>query len=285
MPELPEVQTVVNDLKNHILGKTIYSVEILWPKTIHTPIATDFAADLKNAKIENITRRGKFIVIKVASKSTRHSLRVTRYWLTHLRMTGQFRVHDDAKLNTNIDKDIKHLRVKIHFTDGSELIFIDSRKFARMYLVEAVDAITGKLGIEPLEIELKEFQKRVKSSKRSIKPLLLDQSFLSGIGNIYADESLYYAQIHPETASDKLTPSRLEKLHTGIRHVLNKGIALNGASFDQHYQRINGQSGNYQAEFLVYGQKGKPCHRCQTPIKKIIVAQRGTHFCPNCQKS
>lgn len=158
MPELPEVQTVVNDLKNHILGKTIYSVEILWPKTIHTPIATDFAADLKNAKIENITRRGKFIVIKVASKSTRHSLRVTRYWLTHLRMTGQFRVHDDAKLNTNIDKDIKHLRVKIHFTDGSELIFIDSRKFARMYLVEAVDAITGKLGIEPLEIELKEFQ-------------------------------------------------------------------------------------------------------------------------------
>lgn len=273
MPELPEVQTVVTDLSKKITGKTIRSAEVLWPRTISKPAISDFAADLKGNRVEKVSRRGKFIVI------TLHKDKQTSYWLTHLRMTGQFHIQRGKKL-----PDTTHLRVKLVFTDGSHLLFTDPRKFARMYLVSDPGQVTGKLGPEPLEIGIEDFIAGLKRSRKRIKPLLLDQTFLSGIGNIYADESLHSALLHPLTPAYKVTKQKATKLHTGIREVLKKGISLNGASIDRFYKRINGQSGGFQDEFTVYARTGQPCLRCGTLIRKTTVAQRGTHYCPSCQK-
>ncbi len=273
MPELPEVQTVVTDLSKKITGKTIATAKVLWPRTVSEPAISDFAADLTGSRVEKVSRRGKFIVI------TLHKGKKTSYWLTHLRMTGQFHVPRGRK-----EIDATHLRVRLEFTDGSGLLFTDPRKFARMYLVSDPGQVTGKLGPEPLEIGIEDFIAGLKRSRKRIKPLLLDQTFLSGIGNIYADESLHSALLHPLTPAYKVTKQKATKLHAGIREVLKKGISLNGASIDRFYKRINGQSGGFQDEFTVYARTGQPCLRCGTLIRKTTVAQRGTHYCPSCQK-
>ncbi len=310
MPELPEVQTVVTDLSKKITGKTIRSAEVLWPRTISKPAISDFVADLEGSTIRRVSRRGKFIVIRLDRGKT------TSYWLTHLRMTGQFHYiviptktgiqkHKTDKknpLDTSISGsrirptldsdrgsemtsiDTSHLRISLIFTDGSHLLFTDPRKFARMYLVSDPAHVTGKLGPEPLEIGVTEFIAGLQRSRKRIKSLLLDQTFLSGIGNIYADESLHSALLHPLTPAHKVTKRKAAKLHAGIQEVLKKGISLNGASIDRFYKRINGQSGGFQDEFTVYARTGLPCLRCGTLIRKTTVAQRGTHYCPSCQK-
>lgn len=284
MPELPEVQTVVTDLSKKITGKTIASAEVLWPRTVAKPGSSDFETDLQGALVKKVSRRGKFIVTELekytASRTkSAQPKALSFFWLTHLRMTGQFHIPRGKKKIDNT-----HLRVKLVFTDGSHLLFTDPRKFARMYLVSNPEQVTGKLGPEPLEIKATEFIERLRGSKKMLKPLLLDQSFLSGVGNIYADESLHHAKLHPLTPAHKVTKDKAKKLHTGIQAVLKKGIELNGASIDRFYKRINGASGGFQDEFTVYGRTGLPCLRCGTFIRKTTVAQRGTHFCPSCQK-
>ncbi len=271
MPELPEVQTTVNDLKAHASGKRIDAVTVLWPRTIARPDVDVFVQTLAGQIIEDVTRRGKFIVIHLKAKKQK------RFLLVHLRMSGYFYFQSSPDI---LDK---HARVLFQLDSKQTLIFRDQRKFGKMYLVSDISEVTQQLGPEPLDISFSDFARRLSTRNGRIKSILLDQTFLSGIGNIYTDESLWYAKIHPHTPGRQLSRKCMKELHKAIRFVLQKAITLDGASFDQHYKRINGASGRYQNEFCAYSRKENPCLRCGTPIVKMVVGQRGTYICPVCQ--
>lgn len=273
MPELPEVQTTVNDLKQHLLAQKICGVEVFWHKTIAAPTISDFQNQITGMNVNDITRRGKFIVIHLQGLKKHR-----KYLLVHLRMTGNFRFEDQSFTAQ------KHDRVVFSLDNHLKLVFKDPRKFARMWLVDEVNTVVKNLGPEPLTISLQEFEERLEKRQGRIKTLLLDQTFLAGIGNIYTDESLWQAQIHPLTVIKDLNKKQIVALHQAIQFVLQKAIDLDGTSFDQHYKRVNGQSGRYQNEFSAYGRKGKACFRCSTAIVKTVVGQRGTYICMVCQK-
>ena len=177
-------------------------------------------------------------------------------------------------------RDQKHDRLVLHFSDGSRMAFNDTRKFGRAWLVEDVTEILGKLGPEPLDKALTPvlFHGKLRRAKRQIKPLLLDQSFLAGMGNIYTDEALFLSRIHPHTRANKLDQEQAGNLLSAIRQVLLEGIKRNGATIDWVYR-----GGDFQNHFQVYQRTGKNCFRCGNPIKRILVGQRGTHFCEHCQ--
>ncbi|MGE5137907.1 MAG: DNA-formamidopyrimidine glycosylase, partial [Rudaea sp.] len=200
------------------------------------------------------------------------------YLLVHLRMTGGFRFHRPEE-----ERD-KHVHVALTLDDGRELRFRDPRKFGRMWLVDNPELVTGKLGPEPLEMDKRRFVEQIAKRKGRLKPLLLNQSFLAGIGNIYADESLWYAKLHPLREVGTLSPAEITALYGAIRRVLRKAIGVGGTSFDVNYRRINGMSGLFQEDLRVVGRAGQPCYRCGTPIVKTVVGQRGTYYCPNCQR-
>jgi formamidopyrimidine-DNA glycosylase len=201
-----------------------------------------------------------------------------KYLLVHLRMTGQFGFHEP-----NVKRD-KHQHVHLLLDDGRELRFHDFRKFGRWWLVDNPEHVVGKLGPEPLDMTKKEFLTRLRARRGHIKPLLLNQTFVAGVGNIYADESLWYAKLHPLRDAASLTDTEASDLYNAIRRVFRKAIGVGGTSFDATYKRINGQSGEFQEDLRVVGRAGEPCYRCGTPIVKTVVGQRGTYYCPNCQK-
>jgi len=267
VPELPEVETIVRGLRaaDNIIGKTIINSQVLWQRSLAVPLPLAFQQLIRGQQILSVDRRGKFIVIKLTSQTL----------LIHLRMSGDIFV-EYGETNRNQ----KHDRVILDFEDGSRLAFNDTRKFGRVWLVDDPQSVFGKLGPEPLEASLtaKVFFEKLNRSNRQIKPLLLDQTFMAGMGNIYTDESLFISSIHPTTAANKLTFEKAALLLSAIREVLREGIKRNGASIDWVYR-----GGDFQNHFKVYQRDGEPCHRCGATLQRITIGQRGTHFCPQCQ--
>lgn len=272
MPELPEVETVVRDLRPHLIGRKIIDARVRWKKAIAAPSAREFARALCGCKITAITRRAKYLIFHLAKPKQKI------FWLVHLRMTGGFYL-DAPKTRRD-----KHMHVILKLSDGYELRFRDPRKFGRMWLVDDPAQVVDKLGPEPLEISAREFHALFAKRRGNLKPLLLDQTFLAGIGNIYADESLWYARLHPLRRAEALTPAERARLYRAIRHVLRRAIAVGGTSIDVMYKRVNGMSGGFQNSLRAFDREERPCRRCGTPIVKTIVGQRGTHFCPTCQR-
>jgi formamidopyrimidine-DNA glycosylase len=272
MPELPEVETVARSLKSGgrgkvpITGKVITSVKLTWPRTLAEPGKAAFLKRLPGQRVEEVSRRGKFVVIRLERD----------YLLIHLRMSGDLRVEADAEAQIQ-----PHDRLAVQFTDGYHLFFNDTRKFGRVWLVSEPKRILGNLGPEPLDESLtaEAFHVRLISRKRQLKPLLLDQTFLAGLGNIYTDEALHQAGLHPLRRSDSLSFDQASKLLAVIREVLLEGIRHNGASIDWVYR-----GGDFQNHFRVYQRTGEPCPVCGTPIQRILVGQRSSHFCPVCQE-
>lgn len=270
MPELPEVETIANSLKSgrdgadSILGQTIRSSNLLWHKTLALPSYKQFKRRIKGQKIIDTGRRGKYIKIMLSKDVL----------LIHLRMSGDLIV---GKGNEPLGS---HPRLVLFMQSGMQLSFTDTRKFGRVWLVEDPETVLGNLGPEPLEPAFTKemFSERLLARKRQIKPLLLDQSFIAGLGNIYADEALHIAKIHPLTQASLLTQKQAHLLLRTIRRILKEGIRRKGASFDSVYR-----GGGYQDVFKVYQRTDKPCLTCGTPITRIVVGQRGTHFCPDCQ--
>lgn len=272
MPELPEVETTVRDLRPQLTGHTITRARVFWEKTIATPPAREFARSIRGYTILDITRRGKFLRFHMRKGDT------TKYLFVHLRMTGGFRIDPCDEPRD------KHMHILLRLDDGRELRFRDPRKFGRMWLVQDETPVVGKLGPEPLEITEKEFIKRFNTRRGRLKPLLLDQTFLAGLGNIYVDESLWSARLHPLRTAESLTRSERVRLFHAIQRVLKRAVAVGGTSIDIMYKRVNGASGGFQDSLRAFDRENRPCRRCGTPIQKTVVGQRGTHFCPTCQK-
>ena len=272
MPELPEVETVVRGLRDDVVGRRFTSAEVTWLRQIEPFSAEDFSARLSGQRVENLRRRAKYIVFELSED----------FLLVHLKMTGRLYVaeKDDPRF-----ADDRWVRTVIGLDDGRDLRFSDLRKFGRMQLVADELEITGRLGPEPLEDDftLDVLKERLKGRTRTIKPLLLDQTFVAGVGNIYADEALWISKVDPRRKADTLKSKEITLLHGAIREVLFKGIEREGASVNW-YRKPDGETGSQQNYFKVYGQEGEPCARCGSPISKIKLAQRGTHFCANCQK-
>lgn len=272
MPELPEVEAVRIGLEQLVLGKEISEVDVFWPRIIESPEVEKFQQDLIGEKIISLQRRGKFLIIKLSHYDL----------ISHLRMEGKYECHEK-------DDDLaKHTHVIFRFTDDTELRYLDVRKFGRMSLVPKDQSLSYKgilkLGPEPIptEFKLSSFRQGLKKSHKAIKPLLLEQKLVTGLGNIYVDEALFAANIHPEQSADLLTTTQSETLYHAIIGVLGRAVEAGGTTI-RTYKNALGEAGKFQTELKVYGQTGRPCVTCGNPIIKLKVAQRGTHICPNCQ--
>jgi formamidopyrimidine-DNA glycosylase len=272
MPELPEVETITRMLhcgktdSCSIVNKKVAQTRLFWKKTLANSTNGKLNKHLMGQIVQSVGRRGKFVVITFNKETL----------LIHLRMSGDLRV--ESANNYSLQK---HDRLVIHFTDGYRLVFNDPRKFGRAWLTDDPQEILGNLGPEPLEPDLtsSKFHQMLKGRKRQLKSLILDQSFLAGLGNIYTDEALHLAHLHPLRISNTLTEEQSKGLLKAIRAVLKEGIRRNGASIDWVYR-----GGEFQNHVRVYQRTGLPCPVCGTVIEHILVGQRCTHFCPICQK-
>ncbi len=270
MPELPEVESIVQQLqRGHrdappLPGKTIVGVTLRWPPHIAAPSPGVLRRRLAGRKIQEISRRGKYLVFRL----DRGSL------LIHLKMSGDLMVQPSHARRDRAERTVFRL------DGGWELRFNDTRKFGRVFLVDDAETILGRLGPEPLDPRMTPatLRLRLAARRRILKPLLLDQTFLAGLGNIYADEALHRARLHPRRMSDSLTAAEAAGLWRGVRGALRAGLRHNGASIDWVYR-----GGEFQNHFRVYGRAGEPCRTCGTPIERIVLGQRSTHFCPSCQ--
>ena len=274
MPELPEVETHVRDLEPELRNSAVTAAQVLWQRTIAVPSAEQFVAMIAGQHFTSFGRRGKYMLFGMASGDT---------LIIHLRMSGKLFVRPaDAAVDL-------HTRVVFKLNDGRRLCFVDPRKFGRIWLVANVEEVVGKLGPEPQGNEFTAEWLAQKLAKRgvAVKSLLLDQSIAAGVGNIYADEALHEALIHPLRRGSSLTPDEIERLRLALAAVLTRAIELGGSSLGrspiQNYLRPSGESGEFQEEHRVYARTGKPCLRCTAPITRIVVGQRSTHFCPICQ--
>jgi len=268
MPELPEVETIVRCLREpqstygaSVVDGRIVGVKVVWPRTISNIEPKKFIERITGQLITTLTRRGKFLVFTLSNYTL----------LIHLRMSGDLRLEDAGAA------DRKHDRLILNFQNRTRMAFNDTRKFGRVWLVGNPEEILGKLGPEPLDDDFnaEKFFSMLQSHSRQIKPLLMDQHFLAGLGNIYTDEALHTAKIHPLTRSDRITQEESGHLHAAIRSVLKEGIRRNGASIDWVYR-----GGEFQNQFRAYGRTGEPCPDCGAEIQRIVVGQRGPHICP-----
>jgi formamidopyrimidine-DNA glycosylase len=277
MPELPEVETIIRKLRDgtpnqlSVRGQTIRTVEVTWDRSIAIPDAKSFQHALTGKQITNACRRGKFL----------HFPLNQGHLIGHLRMSGDMRMEPRQDADDTPCSLGPYDRVILNFESPYRLVFSNIRKFGRMWYVEDPQDVFGRLGPEPLDPEFTGLQlcEMLQAHARSIKPLLMDQSFIAGLGNIYTDECLFRAGIHPLRKSDTLTLAEAQRLHQAIQEVLRQGIRRFGASLDWIYR-----GGEFQNDFNAYGRPGQPCPVCGTAIEKILVGQRGTHFCPQCQK-
>lgn len=266
MPELPEVETIVRELRQTISGKAIASIEIFWHKSFQEMIDEPY----EGQTIESIHRHGKYIIIGLTQN----------YLIVHLRMTGQLFFNDRGHFPNE-----QHLRIKIKFDNFSELAFFDQRKFGRIYFVADPSDIIGHVGPDALDsgLDEKKFSRLVGGSKMNIKAFLLSQKHISGVGNIYADESLFRCKIHPASTSEKIPVRKRKELFHVLRSVLLSAINNMGTTISD-YRDVNGNEGKNQSFLEVYGQSGTSCSECGSIIIKYKIAGRGTHFCPDCQK-
>jgi len=273
MPELPEVETVRRTLNQLVTGKKIERVTVTLPRIIIRPAEPEqFADALVGHTIERIERRGKFLILVLDGLVL----------VSHLRMEGRYGLHNSS------DPVEKHTHVVFHFEDETELRYKDVRQFGTMHLFVPGEEKTlpplNKLGIEPLaeDFTLEAFTKLLSKRTTKIKPLLLNQSYVVGLGNIYVDEALYDAGVHPEREASSLQESEWTRLHASVRTTLARAVEAGGSSI-KSYVDGQGQSGSFQHELLVYGRKDEPCKRCGRGITKTVVAGRGTHYCAHCQ--
>ena len=275
MPELPEVQTIVNDLvASNVINRTIVGVEVFWPKTIGDMKTETFRKKVSGQTIQNIRRRAKYIIFDFAAQW---------HLLVHLRMSGRL------YLTPNSMKHDKHEHVILHLNDNSDLRFHDTRKFGRMILTENPESILGKLGPEPLsnDFSAEQFKTMLKSRHRQLKPLLLDQTFIAGLGNIYVDEALWEARLHPQRIASSLSSKKVNDLYHSIRKVLQQGIDNQGTSLGDgksNFVSAKRRQGSNAKNLMVFRRTNRECPRCGSMIKRIVVGQRSTHICPRCQK-
>ena len=261
-------------LRPELLGRAIVGVCASWRPTIGGIAPEELGRRLRGARMTRVWRRGKFILIELERAG-----RPCGHLRGHLRMSGRMHV---ARECTELGP---YVRASLELDDGRSLYFVDVRKFGRLELVEGADPGLEELGPEPLgeEFGIEWFRDQLRARRRAIKPLLLDQSFIAGLGNIYVDEALHRARVHPLRRSDRIPRATSEELRLHIRETLEEAIRREGSSFDAFYRTPEGRPGSYQHQFQVYGRAGKPCLRCGAAIRRIVVAQRGTHLCPRCQ--
>jgi len=278
MPELPEVETIARKLRPELVGKSIIKADLLWSRTLATPTLAKFKSQIVGQEIKAVGRRAKYFVMKLSDY----------HLFVHLRMSGDLYIKE-GKITPD-----KHDRLILDLTPApsppgkgvglmeTRLVFNDTRKFGRVWLVRDPDEVIGGLGPEALSDEFtpQSLYEDLQSRHRQLKPLLLDQSFLAGMGNIYTDEALHMARLHPLAASDSVNREQAQALWEAIRAVLQEGIRRNGASIDWVYR-----GGEFQNYFRVYDRKGQPCPVCGTIIERLVVGQRSTHVCPNCQRN
>jgi formamidopyrimidine-DNA glycosylase len=270
MPELPEVETLVRGLREGtastppLPGMIITKATLSWPRHVAEPSPTAFRQRIRERNILDVKRRGKHFLFPLDQGTL----------LIHLGMSG------DLRLATADAPPDRFQHTVFHLEGGWQLRFNDARKFGRLRLLDDPTSFLSALGPEPLDAGFKaeDLRARIQGRRRALKPLLLDQSFLAGVGNIYADEALHRARLHPLRPANTLTPAEVRQLHRSIRAALRQGVRHNGASIDWVFR-----GGGFQNHFRVYGRADHPCPVCKTPVQRIVVAQRGTHLCPSCQ--
>jgi len=287
MPELPEVETIARGLHERVAGDTIESV---WlgskPQTMKSRPA-EIAAILKHSRITQVHRMGKHIVFELEHnggdrkpaphKSKKRPIKLGPHcqWIVNLGMTGRMLVCEPSA------EVAKHTHAIASLASGRELRFVDPRRFGRLRV--ACQGDFSATGVEPLEVEKEKFVELFHERKTPIKSALLNQKLLRGVGNIYADESLFRAALRPRRRASTITRGQLEKLHTSVREVLKEAIALGGSSVSD-YVDADGEAGFFQLQHRVYGREGEPCLVCRTPIKRVVITGRSSHYCPKCQK-
>jgi formamidopyrimidine-DNA glycosylase len=271
MPELPEVETIRLTLQAKLIGRTIVAATVRNSRMLEGRSASEFIREITGRTIEQLTRRGKYLLLRLSGDLV---------LALHLRMTGQLTVEAVGEPEANA------VYLVLQLDNRTELRFRDQRKFGKAFTfpAAAVPSALGKLGPEPLtaEFTVEVFAARLARHKLAVKKALLDQELVAGIGNIYADEALFVAQVHPARLTDSLTAAEVAKLRHAVRQVLREGIANRGTSM-RDYLDGEGQPGSYQEKLRVYGRQGQPCPTCGAPIAKMNLGGRGTHFCPLCQ--
>ncbi len=283
MPELPEVETVVRGLRQAILGRRILSLTLGKTDFIDDPSALE--QHLPGRRIDAVERYGKFMLLRLSalsgdSRAETNGDAAHASLLVHLGMTGRI-----APCPAGQPPE-KHTHIRLLLDDGRELRYTDARRFGRIaYLTKTLlaEELAG-FGADPLEVSKEEFSNRICGRRARIKSLLLDQSVLRGVGNIYADESLWRAQIHPALPGTKLSSKQAETLRRVLQDILRKAIVLRGSSISDFLDAA-GEPGEYQRRHRAYGREGKNCLRCKTPIRRAVVAGRSSYFCPRCQPS
>jgi formamidopyrimidine-DNA glycosylase len=274
MPELPEVETVAAGLRDGgLVGCGIVSVSVRWPKTVARPGVAAFRKALRGRQIISVGRRGKFLLLGLDSKRT---------LLIHLRMTGHLYFAAPG------EEAHGHEHIVLGLDDGRELRFRDTRKFGRWWLVSDPETVVGHLGPEPLDPAFKspDFVKSLATRRGMLKPLLLNQSFIAGLGNIYVDEALWAAGLHPERRAETLTDEDRRKLYRTIRQALRRGIRSSGTTLGRGlttFRSVWGRGGTNRDKLNVFRRTGKPCPECGATIERLVVGQRSTHVCPRCQ--
>jgi formamidopyrimidine-DNA glycosylase len=276
VPELPEVETVRQGLAKWAAGRTIATVEVLHPRAIrrHLPGDAHFAAMLGGRTIVDAARRGKYLWLPLDSGDA---------IIGHLGMSGQLLMQPATA------EDEKHLRVRFTFTDGGpQLRFVDQRTFGGLSVSEGGAELPGEIShiardpIDPL-FDDEAFAARLRGKHTEVKRALLDQTLISGVGNIYADEALWRAHLHGARPTDQLTRPAVRRLLSHVRDVLGEAIVAGGTSFDELYVNVNGESGYFDRSLNAYGREGRPCHRCGTPIRREQFMNRSSFSCPRCQ--
>ena len=280
MPELPEVETVRSGLEKYVLGKIICDAESFHPRAIKSSSIAALSA-VNGAKIIAVNRRGKFLWFELNREIT---------LVAHLGMSGQLLVQPTLATKQ------PHLRARLGLSNGirskkirDEIRFIDQRTFGWLSVEQqsnGVPTCVAHIALDPFakEFDIKQVVSKIKQKKTAIKPALLSQAVVSGIGNIYADEGLWRARIHPEIICEDLSEREIKKVITSTVSVMKGAIKAGGTSFDEQYKNVNGESGYFSRSLSVYGREGQPCSRCATAIRRIAFANRSSHFCPRCQR-
>jgi formamidopyrimidine-DNA glycosylase len=264
MPELPEVETIKNELTPYVIGRAVSGVSLLDERIVRSP-AEEFGSRLIGQKITGVGRRGKYLIFSLSSRQA---------LVIHLKMTGSLWLKEPEKF----------VRAIIHLDDGGNIYFRDPRKFGVMWLTDDKESVGGRLGPEALGegFSAKMLAERLSKRTAPIKALLCDQGLVAGIGNMYADEALFLAKIHPMRAGGSLTAREVKRLYNSIQQVLRAGINEKGASTDTYF-RPSGEKGTAHSHFRVAHRRGESCPICGTPLERIVVRNRGSYFCPRCQ--
>jgi formamidopyrimidine-DNA glycosylase len=267
MPELPEVETIRRELEPHVVGRTVSGLDFNYEGIVRRASLEEFRKNLIGQRITGLGRRGKYLIFRLSSGQA---------LVIHLKMTGSLWLKDPEKF----------VRAIIHLDDGKNIYFRDPRKFGIMWLVDDEKSVGGRLGPEALgkEFTAKVLAEKLKNRAAPIKALLCDQGLVAGIGNMYADEALFMAKIHPMRAGGSLTEEEVKRLHKAIQRVLRVGIQEKGASTDTYF-RPSGEKGTAYWQFRVAHRRGETCPVCGTPLERLPVRNRGSYFCPKCQKA